>query len=306
MQSLLQYLYQIKYLLGDDRRKISGLVFLFLLSSVLDLIGLGLIGPYVAIIANPSDIVEAQVVKDYLIFFGIHEEYDFKFILGVALIIVFGVKSTLSILINKKVLWFSYGRESSLRSYLMNAYQKMPYTDYLQRNSSEYIHTVQQLTSLYASSSLLPLLRIVSESLVGIVLLGALIWINGFAVLLLVGLLGLMVLLYDRLFRSKLKEYGKRVSDASIEMVRGVHEGIEGLKEIRVLGVEDYFYRVVKENAAKYSNNHVKSQIISIAPRYLIEFALVLFVVALVVSTSILEYRQEELIATLGVLVWLH
>ena len=72
MQSLLQYLYQIKYLLGDDRRKISGLVFLFLLSSVLDLIGLGLIGPYVAIIANPSDIVEAQVVKDYLIFFFVH------------------------------------------------------------------------------------------------------------------------------------------------------------------------------------------------------------------------------------------
>ena len=49
-----QYLSEIFFLLGKDRRKLVGLLILFLISSLFELIGIGLIGPYLSIIVNPE------------------------------------------------------------------------------------------------------------------------------------------------------------------------------------------------------------------------------------------------------------
>ena len=47
-----QYLHEILTLLGDDRRKLPALVLLFLGASMLDLAGLGLIAPYIALMTQ--------------------------------------------------------------------------------------------------------------------------------------------------------------------------------------------------------------------------------------------------------------
>ena len=44
-----QYLKEISFLLGNDRQKLFGLLLLFLISSLLELVGIGLIGPYLSI-----------------------------------------------------------------------------------------------------------------------------------------------------------------------------------------------------------------------------------------------------------------
>ena len=49
-----QYLSEIFFLLGKDRRKLIGLLILFLMSSLLELIGIGLIGPYLSIMVDPE------------------------------------------------------------------------------------------------------------------------------------------------------------------------------------------------------------------------------------------------------------
>jgi hypothetical protein len=50
------YLRDILFLLGDDRRRLSGLVGLFLGASLLDLVGLGLVVPYVSIVLRPDSV----------------------------------------------------------------------------------------------------------------------------------------------------------------------------------------------------------------------------------------------------------
>ena len=54
MAALRQYLHEILTLLGDDNRKLPGLVFLFLGLSFMDLVGLGLIAPYIGLVMNPA------------------------------------------------------------------------------------------------------------------------------------------------------------------------------------------------------------------------------------------------------------
>ena len=45
-----QYLREIIFLLGKDRRKLIGLLTLFLMLSLLELMGIGLIGPYFSVV----------------------------------------------------------------------------------------------------------------------------------------------------------------------------------------------------------------------------------------------------------------
>ena len=54
------YLESVKFLLGNKSKHLVPLVFIFLLSSLVDLLGIGLIGGYIAIILDPLFIMKAQ------------------------------------------------------------------------------------------------------------------------------------------------------------------------------------------------------------------------------------------------------
>ena len=142
---------QIKHLLGYERKKIPYLVILFLISSSLDLVGLGLVGPYVAIIVNPES-MEKGLINDLISYLGLPIETNSLLIwLGMTLSIVFLVKAVISILINHTIVIFSNDQQVRLRSYLMQAYQNIPYEEYLKRNSAEYVMSIHDYTSRFGA-----------------------------------------------------------------------------------------------------------------------------------------------------------
>ena len=56
-----QYFNEILTLLGEDRRKLPALVVLFLGASMLDLAGLGLIAPYIALVTQPDSMTQGRL-----------------------------------------------------------------------------------------------------------------------------------------------------------------------------------------------------------------------------------------------------
>jgi len=84
------------------------------------------------------------------------------------------------------------------------------------------------------------------------------------------------------------------------KIVKGVYEGIEGLKEIKILNKEKYFYNTVHVATKKYADVVIKSSLISSSPRYLIEFMLVVFVVLLVLIFVELKLNNYELVPLLS------
>ena len=296
---MIQYLKEIVFLLDDDRRKIPWLIILFISSSFIDLAGLGLIGPNMALVVSPNSLTEGRL-HDFIVLIGLPlEQKALLTLLGLTLVGVFMLKAGIAIFINKTIIMFSQKQQVRLKSFLMQAYQQMPYSDYLKRNSAEYIHAIQGYTGSYGSVLQIGL-KTVSDVMVGIAILVMLAWTNGPALGLLVFLLGSMVFGYDRLFRKKIRGYGKKVNEAGICMVQGIHEGIEGLKEIRILGKEQKFYQMVHRGASESSKYQVKSQLITTAPRFILEFLLVVFVVTLVIGSIQLGHNLQALVPTLG------
>ena len=295
-----QYLKQIIFLLGDDSRKIPWIIILFIGSSLLDIVGLGLIGPYVALVVDPNSFSEFGL-NEFVELMGLPIDQKSLLIwLGLILIGVFLLKSGVAIFINRTIIVFSSRQQVKLRSFLMKVYQQMPYLDYLKRNSAEYIQAIQGYTTSY-SSVLETLLKTISEGIVALAIFIMLAWTNGTALCLLVLLLGGMVFGYDKVFQRKIRNHGKLANEASIRMVQGLQEGIEGLKEIRIIGKNQHFHHKVYSSARELAENSIKAGLIRSAPRFVIEFLLVVFVVALVVGTLLLGQNILALVPTLGI-----
>ena len=158
---------------------------------------------------------------------------------------------------------------------------------------------MQQLTSQF-QGVLQQLLRTISDALVALVILGLLVWENATALSLLLLLVGGTLLAYDCLFRKRMRDYGIRLNRAAQGMVKGVHEGLEGHKEIRILGPESYFYHQVQRGAEGVAFNQRRFQMIQNIPRALLEAVLVVFVVLLVLITLQFEASSDTLLGTLG------
>jgi ATP-binding cassette, subfamily B, bacterial PglK len=294
------YIKEIFQLLGNERRKLPVMILLFVLASLLDIIGLGLIGPYIALLVDPENLDGA--LGWFIQALDLPREPKWLLsALGISLIGLYLIKAISAIWVNYVITKFGFSQQVRIRSRLMKTYQSLPYTEYLQRNSAEYVYSIQMMSGHYTSQVVMTLLRLTSDSILGVAILALLAWTNGLALLILMGLLSAMILIYDRIFRRYLRTYGRKSNKAEIAMVKGINEGVEGLKEIRVLGYEAHFYRKVLEGARQYAHCNTWKQVISLAPRYLLEFIMVSFVVLL--ATIMFESKQNssELLPTLGV-----
>ena len=293
------YRAEVYHLLGPARRTLPGLLALFLALSLLDLAGIGLVGPYIALIMNPraldgalGGILEAAAFPP--------DRESSLVLLGLLLGLIFLVKSIAAIAIHAANVRFAQDRKAALRSELMRAYQRLPYAHFLGRNSADLVYAIESLTAEFAVVVQTGL-RMASDALVALAILALLAWQDAPALAVLAGLFAVALWCNDRLFRRKLQDYGAKGNLAGSAMIRGIHEGIEGLKEIRVLGTEDHFHRMVRDGAGEVARYITYSQVVAIVPRYLLEFTVVAFAVGMVLVAPMLGKDVALLVPTLGV-----
>jgi ATP-binding cassette, subfamily B, bacterial PglK len=167
----------------------------------------------------------------------------------------------------------------------------MPYVEYTQRNSSEYIYNMSAVGT-FTQGVLISLLRIVTEVIVGLFIFIFLVFQDPVVLFVLIILLGGFIFLYDFIFRKRIKRYGNLVNVYTTEMLKKINESVHGLKEVRILGNEKYFYNQVMNNATGLSNTMRMKDFISSVPRYFLELIMILFIVVIVVLYS---YQEKEL-----------
>ena len=129
------------------------LLLLFVFASVFDLAGLGLIGPYIAIITDPDSLSKFRTHSlEGLPLVSSTSSQELVIFLSFFLLGIFSFKAIMSVWINYTIVRFSAARQTDLRARLMALYQSLPYTEFTQRNSSEYIHNTQTLVTQFSTA----------------------------------------------------------------------------------------------------------------------------------------------------------
>jgi ABC-type multidrug transport system fused ATPase/permease subunit len=281
------------FLLGDQKRKLPFILATFLVVSLLDLIGVGLVGSYITLFTQPrgSELAFLKPILSQLKFFE-DDQGKSMLALGCVLVFVFVLKAAVGLFVQRIIFRFCLRRMAELRTSAIEAIQHMPYSMFLQRNSSEYVQTVINYVGQY-TASLRYILTLISEGTVALFLFLLLSWVSGFALALVMAMGFVMIVAYDKIFRYKITRAGRTLNAGNQLTIRGIQEQAAGFKEIRILGRESYFLDQVKRGSwlVAHSNNLIL--LIQAIPRYLVEVAIITFVVSLV-AIMVLQGRSIE------------
>ena len=292
----MQYLKEIFYLLDEDKWKLPFILFSFLVMSLLEVLGIGLIAPYAGLIINPDILTERYT---FLLEYGIPIYSDnILLIMSLLLVSVFILKTLGLTLINWVIYTFCYDTQIKIRSKLIKSYQAMPFVEYTQRNSAEYIYNMN-IVGTFTQGTLVSILRILTEIIVGLFIFIFLAFQDILVLSVFVILLGGFMFLYDYIFRRRIKTYGQLVNTYSTEMMQNIKESVDGLKEVRVLGKEKYFYDKVFDNTSGLSRVMKLKDFFSSIPRYFLELLMISFVVLLVFLFSYQEKGLELVVPVL-------
>ncbi|MCK5091745.1 MAG: ABC transporter ATP-binding protein, partial [Gammaproteobacteria bacterium] len=142
-------------------------------------------------------------------------------------------------------------------------------------------------------------LKLISELIVFISIITLLAITNFWATFMLSSLLMVVFLLYDTVVKKPFQEAGEETAKSSENIIKGVNEGVGGLKEIRVLGKSDYFHGKVKRAAYRYAEYGSKAQAMQNIPRHMLESAVISFIIILAVYSL---YTQGEATSAMSVI----
>lgn len=293
----MSFIKSVLYLIKDkDKKKIPGLIILFLFLSFFEVLGIGLIAPYIALITN----TDSEFLSKFFLYLNLSQSKTMLIVYtSIGLLMIFLIKTVMIIFINRVIIYFSVRQRVNLASFLMSAYQSLPYQEFLIRNSSEYIQNIQVLTNRF-SSVLILLLRTTSDLLIGLSIIFLLAWQNFYVLSILFVVIMLFISVYYFWFRDKVKSYGENVNNSADLIIKDVNEGIKGLKEIRVIGRESYFYERFVSSLEAHAQNSALFLVISSIPKYLLEFIMVFFIVSIVMSSIFIGDGLNEIVPTVG------
>ncbi|MGD1867402.1 MAG: ABC transporter ATP-binding protein [Phormidesmis sp.] len=296
-----QYLSKVLYVLSGKRRQLAVMLFVFVFVSVLEALGIGLIGPFLSIVSDPSIVNDKPALNSLVSFFGLESDRQIILASAVVVLSMFCFKSLAYFLCKVYIYRFSYRQKQELEARLVHTYLNISYLFHLDRNSATLIKNLAFESIQFTMNCLIPLLEIVSNTLVVILLLGLLAITDFSLVLMVLGVLLPVFLIFARVSR-RIRGWGRIKSTAQGGMIRSINHGLGGLKETKVLGCEAYFERDLLTYSKQFSEASTLVDGLQLMPKVAIETVLVVFLILFVlVSQLVLGRSLEELTAVMGV-----
>ena len=275
------YIESIKFLLGNKSKRLLLLVIIFLLSSLIDLLGMGLIGGYIAIILDPLFATKVQEILPIISFLNNLNHEETILFVGYGLFITFLVKFFFVIFANKIIFNFAYFEQAKIQKIMINGFLHQDYEAFILSKSAESLASISTYSSIYKDTLTL-CLQGLSNILViiAVFIMLAVISINTVALLLFVMII--IFYTYNLAFTRRLDATGRAFTKGSANLVRGTQEAAEGIREIKTLGKEAFFIDSVSSSADEIAKGGVRLNIFTILPRGIMEVALIGFIVLII------------------------
>ena len=178
----------------------------------------------------------------------------------------------------------------------MKKYQGIDYIEFTMKNSSYFVYNIQSLTSQFANTVVHIMLKTLSDILLFACILTIIVINYPLISTTLFLFILIVIFLYDMIFHKNVVEDGKKLNSGNTKIIQNINESMDGFKEIRILGCENFFYDNVKNTFKKISDIKINHQILNIVPRLLLEFILVFSIVLIVMYFVNLNLPTQEII----------
>ena len=227
-----------------DRVTLGVLVLLMVLSGLLEVFGIGMLFPYVAILQDPSKIAQSTYLSAIYRELGFKSDRSFSIAMSGTLLAVFLAKGFFSLWMTNFQLRFIYAKQSELGQSLLTRYLSQPYAFFLSANTSTLIGNLTTSVSQVCSGVMHSVLSMIAEAIVLAGLVIFLVYLSPTFSLLAMLFVSALSIMFFRLVKPNISRYASENDEKSKAMIRVVNEGISAAKEVQVLARQQFFIDV--------------------------------------------------------------
>jgi ABC-type multidrug transport system fused ATPase/permease subunit len=271
VSGLRRFARELRVVFAGGGRRLPTLAALVAVATTLDLLGVALIAPLLALaIAQPQ---AAGLTADVLSSATVPA-------LCVIVSCVYLARAALALLVQHRISAITEGERARLMVRLLAAYQAMPWEQYLQRSSPELVNRVLWYTQAACAGVLSSLLRLCVDGLVFVALVGLLFASDPGASLLLALGVAIAGALVFGVLRGAVAHALRATADANARIMEATQQALGAFREVRLLGREPAFRERLAGAGERLAHAGARHAVYAQAPRYALELALVAFVVA--------------------------
>ena len=246
------------------------LLVVMLLSGVAELVSLGAVLPFLALLGDSERLSNYPFIQQLQIRFGISEPKE----LLLATTLLFAMAVMLAGLIRLWNLWLNgrlaaaVGSDLSCEAYRRTLFQ--PYEVHLKLNSSAIITGATTYIS-QTISALNSLLRLITSSIVAVCLFLGLLFIDTTIALSATLVFGAAYLVLAIISRRELVANGQKIATASTEQIKSLQEGLGAIRDVLLDGSQSTYLEIYKQADRPVRRLQAKNDYIGTFPRYALE-----------------------------------
>ncbi|ELR99067.1 ABC transporter ATP-binding protein [Gloeocapsa sp. PCC 73106] len=297
---MLNYFKKIAYILGKDVNKIPLLILVFIISSLLDVLGVIIVGPYTKIVTEPEFLNSLESLNKIFSYLNI-QTFNHKIILLTLVVLIILLVQVLVLIASQIFLYKTSGYlQHKVVVRLFSAYVNVPYKFIVSESSASLTNFIQE-SDLAIRANLISLLQITTNSILLFSLLFVLVKTSVTLLVLIIGVLAVVFVTLDILGK-RVKKAGKVRVEERKKNISVINHTFGGFKETRVIGCEKYFENLVKGQQRKIVNAEMTVGIVQQLPGIVTKSSLVLVLILFIgLSVTVLNKNTYELTPILSV-----
>jgi ATP-binding cassette, subfamily B, bacterial PglK len=279
-----------------SRAEKSRLLFLFclmLLTTLIEVVGVGSMFPLLQILSNPDRFVQGAVAAHFNNL-GLTSTKEIALFLMAVFAGFLVLSNLLSVVVLSRSTKFAWTTWRNVATRAFENYLLQPYEFFLGRHSANLTKVVMQDSNYLGQGILLPLLQVTAKFLVIVALGLTLLAFEPVTTMLLLAFFisayGAFLLYSHRVVR----KCGFIHHQAITQSTKVAAEALRGIKEVKTFGKEDYFVREFTRGVAPVPNAQEWIALLGTSPRYYLEAITVAFVLS---GLGIVTYNEVNLAA---------
>ena len=277
------------------------IVVLMILGSILEMIGISLIVPFLKILSNIDISEQYVIIFDMFIDFKNSEKEEILFKICILIGLVFSIKILFLIYINFIQLKFIQRFHQILGKILISIYLARPLKYFLTKNSSFFLRNLSTELTLM-SSSIINFGLIILESLILFFIFGFLLFYSPKITIFLIFIFSTFMIIYIKITKKKIVNWGNERHASEESKIKILKETLTFVREIRLYNLEKNFISTFEKSNKKFSQSMLNHNFIQLIVKYNLELLFVLLLLIFVNLTKITE-NFSEVVPTIGLYV---
>lgn len=262
-----------RYLHSERKKQIKILFVLMIFSSFAELISVGLIFPFISVLATPDVILKNTYFISLIKKLGFQDIESKYFLISITLIFSFTVllSGYVRLRMLKLLTSVSYHSGADIGKIIFMKTLTQPYEEIIKGNSSEIISSITQKVNNTIGSVVYPVLNILSSLPILLSVLFMILWLNFIATLTLIFFLSLIYIFTIIVTRKKLIINGKIIADNNTSVIKILQESLGGIRDVIIDNAQLFYYSQFEKKDYSLKEAQSSNSFISQSPRFIIE-----------------------------------